>query len=182
MICYGFKGGTGTSSRVLPPGEGGYTVGVLVQANMGRRPELTIDGVKVGPRLQDRPVSRLTEGSIIFVVATDAPLSSGQLRRLARHTAHGLARTGTISHNGSGDLAIAFSTRNGILRGQEQGELPMTALANGSLDPLYAATVEATEEAILNALFAATTMTGRDGVVAPALPLEDLRRLLEDRP
>lgn len=182
MICYGFKGGTGTSSRLLPEAEGGYTVGVLVQANMGRRHELMIDGVKVGHRLRERPVARLTEGSIVFVVATDAPLSSGQLRRLARHTAHGLARTGTISHNGSGDLAIAFSTRNGILRGQEKGELPMTALANGSLDPLYAATVEATEEAILNALFAATTMTGRDGVVAPAIPLDQLRELLKDRP
>lgn len=180
MICYGFKGGTGTASRVLPAQEGGYTVGVLVQANMGRRHELTVDGVLVGPQLKELTVARRTEGSIVFVVATDAPLNSSQLRRLARRTTHGLARTGTISHNGSGDLTIAFSTRNGIRRGQEQGELAQAALANGALDPLYAATVEATEEAILNALFAAESMTGRDGVVVPALPLEQLRKLLRE--
>jgi D-aminopeptidase len=178
MIAYGFKGGTGTSSRVLPAQEGGYTVGVLVQANMGRRHELTVGGVRVGPRLQETPVARLTEGSIVFVVATDAPLSASQLRRLARRTTHGLARTGAISHNGSGDLAIAFSTRNAIRRGQEKGELAMVGLANGSLDPLYEATVEATEEAILNALFRAQPMTGRDDVVVPALPLDQLRDLL----
>jgi D-aminopeptidase len=142
---------------------------------------LTIDGVHVGPGLKEQPVSRLTEGSIIMVVATDAPLSSSQLRRLARHTTHGLARTGTISHNGSGDLAIAFSTRNAIKRGAEEGELDMKGLSNQALNPLYRATVEATEEAILNALFAARTMTGRDGVTVPALPLDQLRPLLEDR-
>ncbi|MGE0495906.1 MAG: P1 family peptidase [Vulcanimicrobiota bacterium] len=175
MIAYGYKAGTGTSSRVTP---GGYTVGVLVQANMGDREEFTVLGRPVGKLLEGEPIARRTEGSIVFVVATDAPLNASQLRRLARHTAHGLARTGAITHNGSGDLAIAFSTRNAITRNQESGELPMVGLSNASLNPLYQATVEATEEAILNALCKAQTTTGRDGVVAPAVPLERLRALL----
>jgi D-aminopeptidase len=181
MIAFGFKAGTGTSSRRLPPELRGYTVGVLVQANMGSRDELLVQGVPVGRRLSELEVARRSEGSIVFVVATDAPLNSNQLDRLARHTSHGLARTGAISHNGSGDLAIAFSTSNGVPRGQGRAEVPLRGLTNEALDPLYQATVEATEEAILNALFAAHTETGRDDVVVPALPLEQLRKLLESR-
>lgn len=178
MIAYGFKAGIGTSSRVTPAG---YTVGVLVQANMGDRREFIVDGVPVGKLLPESEIARHTEGSIVMVVATDAPLTPSQLRRLARHTTHGLARTGAISHNGSGDFAIAFSTRNAIRRGQEAGELPAVMLSNASLNPLYQATVEATEEAILNAVVRAQTTRGRGGAVAPAVPLEQLKALLEKR-
>ena len=186
MSCYGFKGGIGTSSRVLPAGAGGYTVGVLVQANFGRRDQLMVTGVPVGKELTCEavpcrasaamPVGR--DGSIIIVVATDAPLLAHQLQRLARRASLGLARTGATSGNGSGDIFIAFSTANaGAATAREVASLAM--LANNRMDPLFEATVQATEEAIVNALVAAETMVGRDGHRMVALPHDRLREALK---
>ena len=175
MICYEFKGGIGTSSRVL---ESGYRIGVLVNANHGSRYELRVDGVPVGREVPEMAVQRRTEGSIILVLATDAPLTPGQLNRLARRATMGLARTGSSAHHGSGDLVIAFSTANARARSDQGPLLKAEWLADPELNPLYEATVEATEEAILNALLRAETTTGRDGNTAQALPLERLREVL----
>lgn len=180
MIAFGFKSGIGTSSRVLPADQGAYRVGILVNDNHGIREELRIDGLPVGQWMPEEPVARRTEGSIILVVATDAPLSASQLARLARRAAVGLARTGSSAHHGSGDLVIAFSTANGRARSQS-GVLKSESLADSQLDGLYQATVEATEESIINALLAAQTTKGRDAVVAPALPVERLREILSGR-
>lgn len=183
MMCHGFKGGTGTASRRLPGEFGGWTIGVLVQANYGQRHLLRLDGVPVGARI---PATRVPlpgpapaptaaeagEGSIIVVVATDAPLLPGQCRGLARRSALGVGRVGGVGENSSGDLMLAFSTANHGLAGQppDGGPVPVLMLPRFALTPLYEAVVEATEEAIGNALCAATTMTGRDGRVAHALP------------
>lgn len=186
MICYGFKGGIGTASRKLAQGAGGYTVGVLVQANFGRRDQLLVAGAPVGRDMSceqfpcraaaSRPEAR--DGSIIIVVATDAPLLAHQLKRIARRAALGLARTGTASGNGSGDIFIAFSTANeGAAKAQDSGSVTM--LANSRMDPLFEATVQATEEAIINALVAAETITGRDDHRVVALPHEPLRQALK---
>lgn len=163
MICHGFKGGIGTASRVLAVAEGGHTVGVLVQANHGARERLTIDGVPVG-RLLDRkriPGAGVREGagSIIIVVATDAPLLPHQCARLAQRAGLGVARTGGAGENGSGDIFIAFATGNRGLGGE--GTHAVSMLDNASIDPLFYATIEATEEAIVNALVAAETTTGK---------------------
>lgn len=168
MVCYEYKGGIGTSSRQA----GAYRVGVLVNANHGAREELRINGR--APQLAAADFHRKTEGSIILVVATDAPLNSSQLNRLARRAAMGLARTGSSAHHGSGDLVVAFSTANARPRA-ELGVLQVQALADQALDPLYQGTVEATEEAILNALCKAETTVGRDGHRVEALPLNCLR-------
>lgn len=166
MICYEYKGGIGTSSRVC----GAYRVGVLVNANHGSRHELRVNG----RALPGGPVGfhRRTEGSIILVVATDAPLTPGQLNRLARRATMGLARTGSSAHHGSGDLVIAFSTANARARTDENAVMQAQWLADQALDPLYEGTVEATEEAILNALCAAEPSTGRDGHRVEAMPLQ----------
>jgi D-aminopeptidase len=187
MICFRFKCGIGTSSRQLPANEGGYKLGVLVQANFGAREQLTIDGVPVGRELTDQaPVasSRLPladdgkEGSIIVVIATDAPVSSVQLQRIARRAGLGLARTGSTSGNASGDLFIAFSTANVIpLRGSEK-ELSIRFLTTEHVEPLFRATVEATEEAILNALTMGKTMEGIDGHVAYGIPYDRLATIM----
>jgi len=185
MICNEFKGGIGTSSRVLPAAQGGYTVGVLVQCNYGRRPNLRIAGVPVGKEIPEQPayagafpVDELDRGSIIIVVATNAPLLPHQLRRLAKRTSLGLGRDGSISGNGSGDIFIAFSTANpGVAN--EKGVIPVGMLSNDAMDPVFAATVQATEEAVINAMVAATTMTGRDGHTAIALPHDKLREVLK---
>ena len=177
MICYGFKGGIGTASRVV---EGGLTVAALVQANFGGRPELTIAGVPVGVELASIPTPRDEEqalGSIIIVVATDAPLLPHQLKRLARRASLGLARTGTSSGNGSGDIFIAFSTANPGA-GSARAATPVTLLPNDRLNPIFLATVESVEEAIVNALVAGRTMTGVDGHRVEGLPHDELRRLL----
>ncbi|MBS2035720.1 P1 family peptidase [bacterium] len=168
MICYEYKGGIGTSSRQA----GEYRVGVLVNANHGSRQELRINGYD--PALQAADFQRRTEGSIILVVATDAPLNTSQLSRLARRAAMGLARSGSSAHHGSGDLVVAFSTANARPR-VESGILNVRALADQALDPLYQGTVEAAEEAILNALCAAETAVGRDGHQVEAMPLQILR-------
>ena len=172
MICHGFKGGTGTASRVT---ERGWTVGVLVQANHGRRERLLVDGVPVGVRVGPDAVPLPDEvahsgsGSIIVVVATDAPLLPTQCERLAQRAALGIGRTGGAGENSSGDLILAFASGNRGLKGAE----PVTGVEmvrNESVDPLFYAAIEATEEAIVNALVAAETLTGKDGRTARALP------------
>ena len=184
MRCYQFKGGIGTSSRKLTADDGGYTVGVLVQANFGRRDQLTIAGAPVGKELTCEaygpcgnrpPPSR--EGSIIIAVATDAPLVAHQLKRLARRASLGVARTGSTSGNSSGDIFIAFSTGNpGAASAEKMANLEM--LLNSQLNPIFEATVQATEEAIINALVAAETMTGINGNTAVRLPHDELREVL----
>jgi D-aminopeptidase len=188
MVCYGFKGGDGTASRVLSADAGGYTVGVLVQCNCGRRPQLTIAGVPVGKLIPAPPAKATLEsevtgdvGSIIIVVATDAPLLPTQLKRLARRATMGLARTGSSSGNSSGDIFIAFSTAN---RGadKEPGPNPILTVSNERISPLFQATVEATEEATVNAMVAAQTMTGIDGHTIEALPHDKLTELMRRSP
>jgi D-aminopeptidase len=178
MIAYGFKGGIGTASRRLSAAEGGYTVGVLVNANMGRRSELTVAGVPVGVAIPDLPVQPAADGSIIVVIATDAPLDHLKLRRLASKASLGLARTGTISNHGSGDIFLAFSTGNRVPHYPEPLTYTLRVVADAHLDPLFRAAQEATEEAILNALTMATTTEGRDGVTAHALPLDRLAEVM----
>lgn len=188
MVSYGFKGGIGTASRRLSEKEGGYTLGVLVNANHGRRPELIMGGIPVG-RLYDsaqphtsqsfdRVSPGASEGSIIVVIATDAPLDGRQLARLAKRAALGLARTGSTARHGSGDFILAFSTGNVIPHYPKDPTYTITHLADTHLNPLITATVEATEEAILNALTMATTVVGRDGNRAEAISLDRLRSLI----
>jgi L-aminopeptidase/D-esterase-like protein len=184
MICNEFKGGIGTSSRKVDTKLGAYTVGVLVQCNYGIRPNLRIAGVPVGKEIVEAPAygsgafAADDWGSIIVVVATDAPLVSHQLKRLARRVSLGLGRNGSISGNGSGDIFIAFSTGNsGATRPDSLAQLTM--LPNDRLDPLFAATVQATEEAIINAMVAAETMTGINDHKVLALPHDKLRAVLK---
>ena len=184
MICNGYKGGIGTASRRLEAKAGGYTVGVLVQCNYGTRENLRIAGVAVGREIPaPEPYafipSDITEhGSIIVVVATDAPLLAHQLKRLAHRVTLGLGRNGSISGNESGDLFVAFSTANaGAAAAGQVVDLKM--LPNDLLDPIFRATVEATEEAIVNALVAAADMTGADDHRVIALPHERLRAVLK---
>ena len=184
MICNGFKGGTGTSSRKLAAAQGGYTVGVLVQCNFGRRPNLLIAGVPVGQEItRDVPYASTSfaqaeTGSIIVVVATDAPLTGQQLKRIARRVTLALGRLGSVSGNGSGDIFIAFSTANpGAAAADHVVDLKM--LPNEKMDDLFAATVWSTEEAIVNAMVAAETMTGIDDHKVIALPHDELRAVLK---
>ena len=183
MVSYGFKGGIGSASRKLPHREGGYTVGVLVNANHGRKPELIVAGAPVGRVYDPSPAAKAmqpgeSEGSIIIVVATDAPLDARQLNRLAKRAALGLARTGSTARHGSGDFILAFSTANVIPHYPDQPTYPLTHLADTHLNPVITATVEATEEAILNALTMATTVVGRDGHRVEAISLKRLRAIL----
>ncbi len=216
MLCNGFKGGIGTSSRVLPAQQGGYVVGVLVQCNYGSRRGLRIAGVPVGmefpapmicasgdeptqaflrgmPKcggqqtsLNDGPAGRAVGdvparelGSIIIVVATNAPLLPHQLERVVKRTALGLGREGSIAGNGSGDIFIAFSTANPNAASDSTATIALRMVPNERLDPIFAATVQATEEAITNAMLAAETMTGADDVRAYALPHERLREIMK---
>jgi L-aminopeptidase/D-esterase-like protein len=185
-ICYEFKGGTGTASRKLPEQHGGYTLGALVQANFGRRHQLTVAGVPVGHFLTEGALHTHGEnpfreqGSIIIVIATDAPLLPHQLKRVARRATLGMARTGGLGGNGSGDIFIAFSTANHGAAAPKGGLAQIQALCNDWLDPLFMAAALATEEAILNAMLAAETMTGRDGLIVPALAHEALVKLLRE--
>jgi L-aminopeptidase/D-esterase-like protein len=187
MVCYGFKGGSGTSSRVLPDGLlKGYTVGVFVQCNCGRRPQLQIAGVPVGLKIpEDAPYAKGASwiqqdvGSIIIVIATDAPLLPHQLKRLARRATMGLARTGSTSGNGSGDIFVAFSTANaGAVKPAGLRDLKM--VPNDDMNPMFEATVQATEEAIVNAMVGAETMTGVDDHRVIALPHQRLRDVLKE--
>jgi len=186
MICHEFKGGTGTASRVV---EGGWTVGVLVQANHGDRERLTVDGVHVGEEIptsdlpsawdQEEEVGTSAEGSIIAIAATDAPLAPHQLRRLAQRIALGIARAGGGGGDSSGDIFLAFSTANaGRMRTAKASGEPrpfgVDVLPNAAITPVFWGVIEATEEAILTALVAADTMVGRDGITAHALPHDRL--------
>ncbi len=184
MICNGYKGGIGTSSRRLEAKDGGYMVGVLVQCNYGTRDNLRIAGIPVGREIPApepyafMPSDIAERGSIIVVVATDAPLLAHQLKRLARRVTLGIGRNGSISGNGSGDIFIAFSTANsGAAAADHVVDLKM--LPNDSLDPVFRATVEATEEAIVNAMVAAQDMTGVDDHRVIALPHAALRSVLK---
>ncbi len=179
MMAFEFKGGIGTSSRVLPDSHGGYTVGVLVNANMGSRHELTVDGVPVGREITDRMPARSQDGSIIIVVATDAPLDHLKLKRLASKASLGLARTGAMSHHGSGDIFLAFSTGNRVPHYPKEREYSLRVVADAHLNPIFAAAQEVTEEAILNALTMATTTVGRDGNTAHAIPLDRLVAIMK---
>ena len=206
MICNEFKGGIGTSSRVLDTKDGGYTVGVLVQCNYGRRPQLRIAGVPVGKEIPEHPAYEETgslqsperetnnsarvegealqpgsdrdTGSIIIVIATDAPLIPTQLRRVARRASLGLGRDGSYSGDGSGDIFVSFSTANPGAGGSK-GIHDLKMLPNDSLDPIFLATVQATEEAVINAMVAADTMTGINGHTAIALPHDRLQEVLK---
>ncbi|MGB8061218.1 MAG: P1 family peptidase [Candidatus Sulfotelmatobacter sp.] len=177
MICNEFKGGIGTSSRVLDAKYGGYTVAVLVQCNYGQRNQLRIAGVPVGREIPGKTVWDDDVGSIIVVVATDAPLIPTQLKRIAKRVPLGLARDGTYSGNGSGDIFIAFSTANPGSAGSE-GVRQIRMLPNDQLNPLFLATVQATEEAVINAMVAAKTMTGIDDRTVEALPHERVQEIL----
>jgi L-aminopeptidase/D-esterase-like protein len=179
MICFEFKGGIGTSSRKLTAKEGGYTVGVLVQCNCGRRPQLTIAGVPVGREIPERPAYGNADetGSILIAIATDAPLLPHQLKRVAKRASMGLARLGSVSGNGSGDLFVAFSTVDSGWNAKSK-VFTTSFLSNDALDPVFAATVQATEEAIVNALVAADTMVGIDGHTAIGLPHDKLKATL----
>ncbi|PYX01209.1 MAG: aminopeptidase [Acidobacteria bacterium] len=178
MVCNEFKGGIGTASRVLNTKQGRYTVGVLVQCNYGRRDQLRIAGVPVGREIQEQRTRKDDVGSIIVVVATDAPLIPTQLKRLAKRVSLGLGRNGSYSGDGSGDIFIAFSTANPGAA-VSQGLPHLTMLPNGQLDPLFLATVQATEEAIINAMVAAETMTGINNRTVIALPHGRLREVLK---
>ena len=185
MRALGFKGGTGTASRRV----GGYTVGVILQANFGRRNELVIAGVPVGRELADLPpkppagessdtIGNGREGSVIVVIATDAPLLPHQLKRIARRVPMGLARVGGTASNGSGELFIAFSTANAGAGDSGTSAVTVQMLPNAAESPLFTATIEAVEEAVVNALVAAETMTGRNGTVSQALPHDRVREVL----
>jgi D-aminopeptidase len=177
MICHEYKCGTGTSSRVVTIGGKRYTVGVLVQSNYGVRSELRVAGVPVGKYLPAARPDAQDSGSIIIVVATDAPLLPHQLKRLARRASLGLARNGSYSGDGSGDLFLAFSTANaGVSQVQS---FDLRTLANGQLNPLFLATVQGVEESIINAMVAAETMTGVNGRTVPAIDTDELRRILK---
>ena len=184
MICYEFKGGSGTASRKIEIKEKrdaparSFTVGVLVQANCGRRPELTIAGVPIGKEIPGEVYKEET-GSIIIVVATDAPLLPHQLKRLARRASLGLARTGSVSGNGSGDLFLAFSTANPNVANPDQLMHNVQTIPNDLMDPIFTGVVQATEEAIVNALVDNHSMTGRDDHRVDALPHDRLRELLK---
>jgi L-aminopeptidase/D-esterase-like protein len=183
MVCNGFKGGIGTASRKLPDKDGGYLLGVLVQCNYGTRQNLRIAGIAVGREIESEdpyawvPSDLAERGSIIVVVATNAPLMPHQLKRVARRVSLGLGRNGSIAGNGSGDIFIAFSTANpGASDVDHVVDLKM--VPNGSMDPLFEATVQATEEAVVNAMVAAQDMTGVDGHHVRALPHDQLRAVL----
>jgi len=205
MICLGFKGGIGTASRKLPPEQGGYTVGVLVQCNFGARRDLRIAGVPVGEEIQDlqpcyasAPRTNTPQrgrcddaaspghgddaepelGSIIVVVATDAPLMPHQLERIAKRVALGIGRTGGFGGNGSGDIFVAFSTANpGAGRNTDVARVEM--LSNAKISPLFPATAQATEAAIVNAMLAAETMTGANDLRVYALPIDRLKAVMK---
>ena len=180
MVVHGFKGGTGTSSRTFDAGGSTYTVGVLVQANYGSRESLTIAGVPVGRELSDLTpkLGQSDTGSIIVVVATDAPLLPHQLKRVVKRAALGIAKNGGIGGNSSGDIFIAFSTANpNAATDVELASLKM--LSNNQINPVFAATVNATEEAIINAMVAAETMTGINGNTVYALPHDRLKQVMK---
>ncbi|MBC8943675.1 P1 family peptidase [Xenorhabdus indica] len=185
MNLFQFKGGTGTSSRILDKKDGGYTVGVLIQGNFGFRDDLIISGVPIGKEIQDiTPIyhgdkKKIKDaGSIIAVVATDAPLAPHQLEKMAKRVSLGLAKVGGIARNTSGEIFIAFSTANNGAFSREEIKT-VEILPNDKLDPLYEATINATEEAIINAMFAAKTMVGRNGNTSYSIPKDRVKEILK---
>jgi D-aminopeptidase len=182
MVTCDFKAGIGTSSRRLPQHEGGYTVGVLVMSNFGRMVDLRVDGLAVGellaPSYEAYIKRRQNYGSIIVVVGTNAPLLTHQIARLCKRAALGVGRAGSHAEHGSGEIVIGFSNANSVPRQTRKMVYRMKALLDTSIDPLYTATVEATEEAILNAMCMAETMEGHSGHTAPALPLDEIAELV----
>ena len=180
MSCYAYKGGIGTSSRVVQVGEGKYNLGSLVLTNHGDWEELRIDGVPVGSILGDPDIDRKTEGSIVMVVGTDAPLDSRQLSRIARRAILGLAVTGSCSHNGSGDIVLAFSTANAYDRYKHDGLVTERHLKDIDLSSLFRATVDSVSESIINSLFKSETMEGRDGHIVKGLPVEETLQIMKD--
>jgi D-aminopeptidase len=186
MLCYEFKGGTGTSSRKLPENFGGWTIGAFAQTNFGRRFQLTIAGVPVGQHLKEDTIwtsgenpFKMDDGSLIVVLATDAPLLPHQLKRLAKRASLGMARTGSLGGNGSGDIFLAFSTANpNAALGDKQGIASLFALSNNFIDPLLMASAYVTEEAIINSMIAAEDMTGHKGVSVKAIPHQKLQEIM----
>lgn len=178
MICYGYKGGSGTASRRVLFADHEYTVGAFVQANFGRRQQLTIAGMPVGQLLNPDDASTDERGSVIGVVATDAPLLPHQLKRLARRMGLGIGRSGAISGHGSGDIFVAFSTANAEAHHDEQRLADAQFVPNSRLDRFFNAVIEAVDEAVLNAMVANETMTGFDGRVVEALPRDEVQRMI----
>ena len=178
MLTYDFKSGNGSASRAVEIAGRRYTLGVFVQSNFGRREDFTVLGVPVGRHLLEGKLRGKEQGSVIAIVATDAPLLAHQLKRIARRVPLGLARTGTVGNNSSGDIFLAFSTANEEAFSARGGLTHMAALGNGDIDQLFMATVEATEEAVIDAMLMAETMTGRDGNTAVALPAGELMELM----
>jgi L-aminopeptidase/D-esterase-like protein len=178
MICYDFKGGSGSSSRKVQMPSGDYLVGCFVQSNFGVRPDLTILGIPVGREMPGGEVRWKPGGSIIAIVATDAPLLPHQLKRLSRRVPMGLARTGAVGHNTSGDIFLSFSTANESAFRSETGVREMEFLPNADLDDIFEAVVESVEEAVIDSMIANETMTGRGGCTVQALPHARLLELL----
>lgn len=179
MRSYGFKAGVGTASRMVKVADQTYTLGVLVNANGGRRHQLRIDGVPVGEEITDLTPERHRDGSFIIVIATDAPLAHRQLLKLARRATHGLARTGTPSTVSSGEFVVAFSTANIVSSSSEASLMSVKMLHNNRLDVFYQGVIEATEEAVINAMTMAVTTVGKNGNVVHAIPLDRLRALMK---
>jgi D-aminopeptidase len=179
MICYEFKGGSGTASRAVTHDGRPYTVGAFVQSNFGLRHELVVAGVPVGRHLQDGTLPYSGGSSIIAVIATDAPLLPHQLKRLARRVALGVARTGTVSHNGSGDIFLAFTTANEAAIAATDGLPAASFVPEDQIDPLFTAVIQAIDEAILNSLITNEAMIGRDERRVEALPHDELRAILQ---
>ena len=187
MLCYEFKGGSGTSSRKLSEKLGGWTLGAFAQTNFGRRYQLTITGVPVGKHLKENTLwpndgnpFRQDDGSLIVILGTDAPLLPHQLKRLAKRASLGMARTGSLGGNGSGDIFLAFSKANPqAARGNDRGLASVQALSNNYIDPLLMASAYATEEAIINSMVAAEDMIGYRGVSVKALPHQELQEIMK---
>jgi D-aminopeptidase len=179
-VCFGYKGGIGTSSRILPKERGGYTVGVLVQTNFGGN--LTVAGIPVEEELKNYKEPNSGDGSCMIIVATDAPVTSRNLKRFAKRAIFGVARTGGHCSNGSGEYVIAFSTAKDLripYHSPENDFLENKELRNDKMTPLFEAVIEATEEAILNSLFTSKTMTGRNGLTIEKIPVEKVLRILK---
>lgn len=179
MVCFDFKGGIGTSSRIVSAKRGNYVVGVLVMANTASRDQLRIDGVPVGKEIEGFKLEQGRTKSIILIAATDAPLLPFQLKKLAKRVVMGLAQTGAISSTGSGDIILAFSTGNKIPRRNSGSFLKIKAINDFWITPFYQATIEATQEAIINALTSAQTVVGRDDNTAYGIPLDQLKGIMK---
>jgi D-aminopeptidase len=181
MLAFEFKGGIGTSSRIVEIFKNVYTVGVLIQSNLGRRRNLRLDGMPVGKYISGMLPPMVREGSAVTIIATDAPLLPNQLNRLSRRAALGLARVGSFASNNSGETVFSFSTANKIPRRVKGAVFDVRALDNNSLNPLFEAVADAVEEAVLNSMFMADTMVGRDNNTAYGIPVEKVMKMINER-